>query len=172
MMLFKLNARGNAVLVKEAVKICPEFKNLTDDQLLFVILAYDYFSKFHQFPEDERVRKAKLEVFGKEAFDEKQKLVRIAVDSYKGLQFDVRRETLNTYKLKISKLNKELLRDDIDAREMKDIMETISRLQKNVGELEVEIEKDMLSMELTSGKELSWLEKMQSNLEAYKKFKG
>jgi hypothetical protein len=36
----------------------------------------------------------------------------------------------------------------------------------------VEIEKDMLSMELTSGKELSWLEKMQSNLEAYKKFKG
>ena len=62
-MLFKLTRDNTAILHKDCYKLCPELKTLTEKQLLYVILAYDYKSPYFQLPLEERKRTARAQVF-------------------------------------------------------------------------------------------------------------
>ena len=62
--LFYSDIKNNIVLHPDCVKLSPELGLLSDKEILFIILAFDYNSIYRQFPERQRVSKAIWHVFG------------------------------------------------------------------------------------------------------------
>lgn len=153
-----------------AVKLCPEFKNLSQDELMYIIYAYDYHSKFHQFPERERKKKAAYEVFkDSDSKVEDKKVVQLAIQNYMGLQYDSRRETIRAYQNKIDQLNNLIMSEDNPTR-IGDHMKAIDNLNKGISALQEEIDRDEDQMIMQGDGGLSKIEKMhqmQTNLKEY-----
>lgn len=163
-MLFTVNKENSLILDSEAIKLCPGLKKISDEEILFVVLAYDYKSPYHQFPEEERVRKAKRHVWGTIEGEQDQKDdVLEAIDLYRSLQYDVRRETIINYSKKIDHLNR-LLANEESARNIKSLDETIDRLLQRIDTLQNEVDKADESVELKGGGKLSLIEKWQRNM--------
>lgn len=170
--LFTINSKGNAIIRPEATKLAPEFAYLSDKEMLCIILTYDHYSIYRQFPEDERRRRAKASVFGmdNESFFDQPKILK-AIELYKGLQYDHRRNQIITYKRKLDGIN--LVIDSLDEKEFKELsslMTTSTKLRAAIKEIEAEInqeEEDSLQEDESKNK-LSFLEKLQANVARYK----
>lgn len=170
--LFTINKKGNAILRKEALTLCPEFAYLTEQEVLCIILAYDYYSIYRQFPEDERRRRARAHVFAadNEKFFELPKIKK-AIELYKSLQYDHRRNQIIAYKRRLQHLDSllESVGED-DLKKLKDVINSSKELRHAIKELEQEllIEEEEGVQETESNTKLSFLEKLQSNKERYK----
>src|SRR4051812_42261866 len=113
-MLFQLNQKGDAVLHPEAVQLIPELKKLQKKELLFIILAYDYYSPLHQMPEEERIRKAGRKAFGIDEYKiaEAPENIKKAIEMYRSLQYDTRREMILSYQAKLADIRIKLFKEN------------------------------------------------------------
>lgn len=173
MSVFKVDDKFKVILNPDAVKLVPELSQLTEQELLYVILAVDYSdSPFRMKPLEERKILAARRAFKaeySEAFESEKFIT--AMNAYKGLIFDMRRETLDMYKRKVMILQKELFREDLSNKQMMEIDKSINFLEdriQNISSALDQAEKD--NLQIKGQRQLSWLEKWQRNQKEYKKF--
>lgn len=162
-MLFRLDSTGKAIIHKDAVRLCPQLGKLKQEELLFIILAYDYKAPYHQFPEEERIRKAKRHVWGSSDAKVDIGLLEEQVSLYRALQYDVRRETIHAYQRKINILSGQLLTEDSPKR-MKDIDIAISGLLDRCKKIQAEIDERDKRDDIVGDGSLSFIERWQENM--------
>lgn len=168
-MLLTISSKGNRVLHPDAAKLCPELERLTEDELLLICLAYDYYSPMRQLSEIERRRRAWAQVFRdkkKDPFETPK--IKDAVSFYCSLQYDERREQVKTYLNKISTIN-EAIRDADSPATITNLVKINAELRKSVNAIEEELlqseERDSVTVK-GQGK-LSLLESLMRNREKY-----
>jgi len=167
-MLFTLTKDNQAVFRPECIQLCQPLAVLNEKQRLYVILAYDYHSPYHQLPKEEWKRTARVHVYGSLDYDpEESTIVTSAVRAYVSLQYDPKRETIQVYITKVRYLERDLTREDSSTK-INQILKSISLLQKSAEELQKEIDKDEDMLQLEGEGKLSFLEKMQNSRELYK----
>jgi hypothetical protein len=173
MAVFKTDKNLDVILNIDAVKLVPELKGITSEELKYVILVMDYVDgPFRKKPLDERKLMAKKSVYGKMTINPETPAVLIAMDGYKSLVFDIRRETIDKYHAKIRMMQKELLRDDTSLIRIKELDTSITFMQDRITKIEHElnIEEDE-EVELKGKKKLSYLEIWQRNQREYGEYK-
>jgi hypothetical protein len=168
--LIHINEKTNQILHPDAVKLFPGFNVLTNDEVLFIVLAYDYNSPYSAFPEEDRLRRASLHVWSDNRLEilDKQK-IKNAIEAYKGLQYNSKIELSRAYQKKIDDLNSSL-ETTVDANQIEKILKSQKLLRASIRELEQEVlasyeEEDKLVGNATR----SFLETMHKNKELYKK---
>lgn len=167
--LFYIDEKNNAILHRDCVNLCPELSVLTEQEVLFIILAYDNHSIYRQFPEDDRIRKAMIHVYN----DNNPKLmqrdvIKNAIEAYKSLQFNPKIDLASKYQKKIDSLLSKLETDD-NPTSNKNTLVVINDLRKSILALETEIAEEVeQDGVIKGGKSLSWLEKIQRNQKYYK----
>jgi hypothetical protein len=170
--IFRVDSNLQVILSKDAAMLCPELTKISEDELKYIILAYDYLeSPFRKKPPEERKRIAKRKVFGNskkniEASSEMKK----AIEAYRSLIYDPRKEATDNYRQKIHTLNMEIAHIN-DYKEIKEKANIIEFLQKKIDDYENEIVSEEVNMEikLKGNKELSYLEIWQRRKQAFEK---
>ena len=167
MLLFRLN-KDKVVVHPEAAKLVPALKELTEKELRYVVLVYDYYSPLRQIDVEERKKQALVSIWDTTEKDiEKKKVVLQAIDAYRSLQFDINQETLEVYRKKVTRLT-QILADDDDSRNISNHVQSIKTLRKEIESLE----SDILNAEqivLQGSGELSFIERWQLNRENFLK---
>lgn len=168
-LLFNLNKKGNILINKHAVQLCPELAYLTEEEMLFVVLSQDYSSPYKQLPENDRIRRSIHHAFGTtDAKPLEKEIIKIAIDRYRSLQYDPKRELIRTYKKKLNMLGR-ALEDEEQASAIKNIISTQKEIVKSIDALEEEISKnEQEEAQIEGGLKNSYLEKMMRNREMYK----
>lgn len=170
--LIYCDVKNNIVLHPDVVKLSPELGLLSDKEVLFIVLAYDYNSLYRQFPERQRLSKAIWHVWQDnkpEILDEnkRSKRLNIAIEIYKSLQYNRNIELVEMYNKKIDELIN-LLDVEKSNSGIKNAMDSIDKFRKAIKEIEMEIvEEKLMDGELKGNVKLSWLEKMQQNRKMY-----
>lgn len=172
MMLFRIEKNGKAVLHEDVIQLCPKLKKINQKELLFLIYAYDYKSPYHQYPELDRVKKAKLIVWGSSDVEHNETdKMREAKEEYISLQYDSRRELMAIYQQKIVKLSQDLINEDTPIKISK-IDEAITLLQDRLEKLQTDIDKSEDVLLLKGDGKLSMIEIWQKNQREYKRNKA
>ena len=168
-LLFYIDEQNAVVLRPDCARLCPELTGVSDKELLMIILVYDNYSPFRQWPEAERKRKAMVMVYG-ENMDElfEKQIVKNAITAYKSLQYDPKIELQITYQKKIDKML-ELMEMDESPTSNKKTLETIDLFRKAIKELEDEVIKSTLEKgQIKGGHELSFLEDIMKSQKYFK----
>jgi ATP-dependent protease HslVU (ClpYQ) ATPase subunit len=154
-------------------EVCKQLALLTDKEVLFIILAYDYNSIYRQFPERQRVSKAIFHVWNDnvpELLNEEKRPKRIkdAIEAYKSLQYNRNIELVEMYNKKIDSLLG-ILEEEKSASGIKNTMDSIDKFRKAIQAIEREVvEEKILEGELKGNISLSHFEKLKSNQKMYK----
>lgn len=167
--LIKINESTNEILRPDAVTLFPGFKKLKEDEILFIVLAYDYDSPFAQFTEEDRLRRASLHVWNDDTGGKilERIDIKFAINAYKGLQYNPKIDLTRTYQKKINDL--ELSMESItDGGLIDKTLKAINTLRAAIRDLE----KETLQMYIEEGKligggQRSFLEKMQKDKALY-----
>lgn len=173
MPVFQIDRNFKVMASPEAAKLVPELQSLTMEQLWYVILVVDYVdSPFRRKPIEERKLLAARKVFGKDKVMKESEKVLNAMEAYKGLVFDIRRETLDALKSKVMKLHKELLRPDVTPSAIQNVDKSISFLEKRITSIERDLDlEEQETIEIKAGRQLSMLEKWQRNQKKHQAYK-
>jgi hypothetical protein len=167
--LFYIDKTSKAILNPDAVRLMPELRVLDEEESLTIILAYDYYSPYNQFSEEDRQAKALRHVFKGSAPDKfwNKEKIKAAVESYKALQYNPKIDMIRLYYAKVADLNNVLMgtkEEDVITSSVKSIKE----LRKYIKELEEEVLGDRIEEGVIIGdQKLSWLERMQQNADNY-----
>lgn len=174
MPVFQIDRNHKVIANPDAVKLVPELRSLTMEQFWYVVLVTDYVDgPFRRKPIEERRILAARKIFGKDKRMKESEKVLNAMEAYKGLIFDIRRETLDALKSKVMKLHKELLRPDISPSQIQNIDKSINFLEKRIISIERDLDlEEEESIEIKAGRKLSMLEKWQRNQKQYEEYKA
>jgi len=174
MSVFKVDHNYEVILNMDAVKLVPELSSLDQNELIYVILVADNVDgPYRKKPLEERVLMAYKRVFGSEKVDMSSERIRIAIEAYKSLIFDIRRETIDIYNSKIRVLQKESLAPDVTFSRMKEIDSTITFMMERIRTINHEIDiEEGEEIELKGKKKLSYLEIWQRNQKTYREYKA
>ncbi len=166
--VFTVNNSHTIILSNDAVKLCPDLRKLTQDQILYIILAYDYIdSPWRRFPLEDRKRLAKRKVWGEKKFiPEDYKDMLIGIEEYKGLVYDVEREQREVLLSKLSSLNTKFSTEN-DTATLSVIMKSQDIIQKRIDEYDLKIDIKEEKVKLKAGKRLSYIEQFQRNRAQY-----
>ena len=173
MSVFKVDSKFTAILNPDAVKLAPELRELDQKEILYVILVMDYSdSPFRNKPLEERKYLAAKKVFGTEYSDALETpKIKDAMFAYKGLVFDIRKETLDVLKKKALNLQKEFFRDDLSHKEMVDLDKSISFIESRIESISKSIENtEDQELQIKGKAKLSMVEVWQRNQKAQKEF--
>ena len=166
--LFAFDKKENVILNPLAVKLAPGLKKLSQQEFLFVVLAYDYESPFHQFDEGERILKAKRRAFGDSEVDiSGNKKLAEGITEYRSLQFNVERETQLVYQAKISQLRMQLY-DATEAKQIKELTATIELLTGEINKIQSSLDTNREAIFTNQGEEITFIENWQLNQKAFK----
>lgn len=175
MSAFKVDKDFRVILNPEAVKLVPELAGINEKELLYVICVVDYESSpFRKKPLDERRILASRKYFkGKDWESVETDRIKMAMDAYKDLVFDIRRETIDKYKRRVLLLQKESLEDDIQLARLKDIDSAITFLTQRIDKLqhELDIEEQSENVKIKGGRKLSFVEIWQRRQQRHREFK-
>lgn len=173
MSVFKVDKNYKVILNSDAAKLVPELAALSEDWLLYVILVADYCDgPYRKKPVEERRSLAIKRVFGNKEVNVDRKEILNAIDSYKSLVFDIRRETLDVYKEKVRIYHKESLNPNMEIKRLKELDGAIQFLEERIEKIEVSLEADDIQeIELKGQKRLSYIEVWQARQKEYRKFK-
>jgi hypothetical protein len=178
MTVFQLDRNFKIILNPEAVKLVPELRSLDEKELEYVILVVDYIdSPFRKKGVDERKLMAKRKVYGDTKKNVETKKLINAMDGYKSLVFDIRRETIDVYKKKIKRLQRETLTEsddyNLELRRLKGINESIDFLQGRIIKMERDLDADEKesNMVLKGNRRLSYIEIWQERQKRYSEYK-
>ena len=169
--LFYIDTKNNAVLHPEVVKLCPSFRALSEKEVLYIVLAFDYNSIYKQHPEHERKRKAMWHVFEDnvpDLLDSPPPRLAAAIEDYISLQYNPKIEVARSYQKKIDDLLGKLATEDSE-KGIKELDIAINILQKRINSLEVEVDERTIEEGAVKGDmTLSYLEKIMSNMKHFK----
>jgi hypothetical protein len=166
--LFAFDKSEKVILNPDAIKLAPGLKKLKSAELLFVVLAYDYESPYHQFDEGERILKAKRTAFGSADEDiSKNKVLEKGIEEYKSLQFNVERENQLSYQAKIAQLRLQLY-DSFEAKKIKEITQTIEYLNDEINKIQEKLDLDATTSFTSAGESITFIERWQLNQKKYK----
>lgn len=171
---FTLNEEGTAVLHKDAVRLCQFLNRLPSDDLLYIILAYDYLnSPYRTKPPEERRRLAKSRVYAikEKKIPEEIELIKQAIEEYKGLIFDHNRSSRDTLLNKKTMLEHQF-EQETDPSKLKAYIETIDMLDKRLDEIADKISQQEKEYEVRGGGDLSLIEKWILNRESYRRLQS
>lgn len=173
MAVFKMDKNFEIILNPEAVKLVPELKSLSSEELRYVILVIDYVDgPFRKKPIEERKAMARKTVYGDSNKNPETERVLYGMEAYKSLVFDIRRETVDIYKAKIIKLQKETIAPDTTFVRMKEIDSTITFMQDRVSGIEHDLDmEDSDNIELKGKRSLSHLERWQRAQKDFAEYK-
>lgn len=173
MSVFKIDKNYEIILNSDAVKLVPELSSLSQDELMYVILVADNVDgPYRKKPYEERCLMAYKRVYGSRRVNVSTDKIRNAIECYKSLIFDVRRETIDIYNGKIKVLQKETLQHDVTFARMKEIDSTINFMMERIARINHDINiEEGEEIELRGKKKLSYLEIWQRNQKAYREFK-
>lgn len=168
-LLFYTDLKNNLILRPECIKLCPNLSVLSEQELLYIILAYDYQSPYRQFPEHERKRKAMFHAFDDNKFEilEKQS-IKNAIADYISLQYDPKIELIKKYQKRVDKYMEDWEADD-NASSAKKFSEAVTITKNAMRELEEEVSESVANKGVIKGNmELSFLEDLLLNQKRYK----
>lgn len=171
-MLFYCDIKNNIILHPDVVKLSPELGLLTEQEVLFIVLCYDYNSIYRQFPERQRVSKAIWHVWQDNQpnilnEEKRPQNIKNAIESYKSLQYNRNIELVEMYNRKIDELLR-ILEEDNSTNGIKNAMDGIDRFRKAIRLIESEIvDEKLIDGELKGNVKRSWLEALQSNQKMY-----
>lgn len=170
--IFRVDSNFQLILSKDAARLCPELVDISEDELKYIILAYDYLeSPFRKKPIEERKRIARRRIWkNSRKTPEKTAKIKKAINAYKSLIYDSKREAVDSYKQKIHNLNMEISKSD-DFKEIQEKAKIVSFLESKVAEYETDIQAGEVNFELKlkGDKKLSYVEIWQRNKQAYEK---
>ncbi len=169
-----IDIKGKVVLREACVKLCPELGAISEEELIFIAIAYDYKSPWRRYNQQDRIRRGLIEAFGDnnpkilaaiEQNDRSHRIV-VAIEAYKSLQYDKNEELKITYQNKIN-----LLQDQIpvlDGKQLEIALNSIDTLSDRIKALDNEILEDMIAEgKLQGDKQNSYLETLQKNKRNY-----
>lgn len=169
MLLFSINSKGNIILSPDAVKIFPIFNQLDNNQMLFIVLAYDYSSPYRLFTRSEQVRRAMVHVYTKEYPKMLEvPLMKKAIEGYMALQYDSKQEQRKTYLAKIEKIN-DAIRDAESPVVIGNYLKINKELRSELESMDKEIlmHEEEEAIKIYGKGSLSFLEKLLRNKEQY-----
>lgn len=174
MSVFKIDKNFETVLNPDAIKLVPELSALTQDELMYVILVADYADgPYRKKPLEERMLMARKRVYGKDDKKLNSQKISLAIEAYKSLVFDIRRETIDIYNGKIRMLQKETLQQNTTFARMKEIDSTISFMMDRISNINHDLDiEEGEEIELKGKKKLSYLEQWQRNQKLYHEYKN
>ena len=174
MAVFKVDQNYEIILNMDAVKLVPELSALDQKELMYVILVADNVDgPYRKKPYEERCLMAYKRVYGSSEGNVSSDKIRNAIEAYKSLIFDVRRETIDIYNGKIRTLQKETLQPDTSFNRMKEIDSTISFMMERITRINHDIDiEEGEEIELKGKKKLSYIEIWQRNQKTYREFKA
>jgi len=174
MPVFKVDQNFKIIINPEAVKLIPELSSLSNDEMIYVILVMDYEdSPFRKKPLEERRALAIKRVWGDKGVNVDTKKIYSAMEAYKSLVFDIRRETLDVYKQKIQLYHKEQLNPGVEFKRMKELDQSIQYLEERIDKIQMLLETDELSeLALRGQKKLSFIEIWQRRQKEFREFKA
>jgi len=172
MPVFQVDKDYTIMVNPEAAKLIPELQALTQQQLWYVILVADYVDgPFRRKPPEERRILAARKIFKKDKKMKESERVKNAIEGYKGLVFDIRRETLDALKTKVLKLHNDLLLADT-SQAIKNIDSSISFLEKRITAIERDLDlEEQENLHIKGDLKLSFIEKWQRNQKKYAEYK-
>lgn len=161
-------------LIPEAIALCPVLSFLTEEQLRYIIITYDYIGgPYSQKPESERSLIAITTIYGSESRMtrndiENNELMISAIDSFKSLIYDTRKNSIDRLKNKLSLLEKQLAECDAnDFNTLKNITSSSDIILKQVIRLEKIDEEEEEKLKIRGDKEESMIEKMKRTRKLY-----
>jgi len=163
-MLFYIDSAKGVALHPEVIKLCASFNSLNDKEVCYIVLAYDYNSKYRQFPEHQRKIKAMWEAFGENESEliESPRIL-IAAKDYTSLQYSPDIELARSYQRKVDLYLSEIENED-DPKKVKIKMDLIRDIRSDIKELEKVYDLAVQKKGVIKGKmQLSWLEDLMSN---------
>ncbi len=168
--IFKINQKGDALISSEARKLCPELKDVSPEQLLYIIRVYDYVdSPYRKKPINERRNVASSLYPQKRTYLQIEKEITEAIERYRGLIFSPRRTTNDIYISKIAQLQ-EIFITTNDPSDLKDITVAINhitnQIENNEKIIDEEAEQEIV---LKGSKKISFTEKWKRNIADYNK---
>jgi len=171
MSVFKVTSDYKTIINKDAAKLVPELRLLSQDELIFcVLVADDVDGPFRKKPLEERVMMAKKRY--PEVKPDSAK-IKNAIEGYKGLVFDMRRHTVGTLTARYQRIDLEIETDlTMTANKMAEKLKMQEMLTKRIDAIQIEIDSDEMAYEIKGGKVLSFLEKWQLNQQKYKEFQN
>lgn len=166
--VFTVNSKHTIILSNETLQLCPELKKLTQEQVLYIILAYDYTeSPWKRFPLETRKHLAKRKMWGEiDIIPEDFKNVIAGIHEYKGLIYDVEREQRDVLLGKLDSLNN-AFNIETDNTRLSSLMKSQDLIQKRIDEVDTRIDIKDEKAKLKAGKKLSLIELFQRNKNEY-----
>jgi hypothetical protein len=170
-LLFKIDAQSGLLLHPEVIPLTEHLKKLDRKAIVFIVLAYDYESPYKQFPEQERIKKAKLRIYGSTVVNfDNEKLVEAGIEEYRSLQYNVYHEAIRTYTQKIENINI-LIGNEIDPNKLQNYMNAQDKLEERIDKTWERLNKSEEEMRMKGDAKLSLIEKWQLNRAAFLKDK-
>jgi hypothetical protein len=173
--LLAIDEKRGLILRPACLKLCPALSGLTDKEAVVIALVYDDQSTLRRFHEEDRIRRAILQVYSNNNPELLKELenpsphsrITNAVEAYKSLQYNPKEELKKTFQKKIDSLQ-DLLEQETGPTGIKNILASILELRKNIQALDNEIAEDIIAEGRIEGdKELSFLEKLEENPKLY-----
>jgi len=170
--LIYINEKSGEILHPDAVKLFPGFKRLTENEILYIVLAYDYCSPYSHFTLDDRRRRATMHVWNDNKLPEldKRQDIQFAIDVYKSLQYNPKEELAKTLQRRVEQLSGSI--EDGSAAVEKTVKD-IRLLRDEIKSLENEV---LIAYQeegkLIGGGQRSFLETLQKNKELYESVKN
>jgi len=162
-LLFKIDAQSGLLLHPEVIPLTEHLKKLDRRTIVYIVMAYDYESPYKQFPEQERIKKAKLRCYGDTSIVFKdEKLVEKAVEEYRSLQYNVYHEAIRTYTQKIENINI-LINSELDPNKLQNYMNAQDKLEERIDKTWERLNKTEEESRMKGDVKLSMIEKWQIN---------
>lgn len=169
--VFKIDKDGIPRLSEDALKLTIHLGKLKSDELLYVILTYDYIdSPYRQKPLSLRKRQAILRIWGNKLNidPESTKQMKEAIKEYRSLIFDQKRELLERYEEKIQVLQLDFIKADTSSA-IKNVSDSIKIVIAQKESLDYDIRTNEQLVILKGERKLTWLEEMKKNNDLFKK---
>ena len=168
--LFSVNKKGTVLFHPDIMSLCPEFAFLSEKDKLCLVLIVDYNSPFNQLPESDRRHKARLQVYSDNDISQfDKKVFKNAIELYKSLQYNSKRELIGVYEDKITSLSKDLV-IATSPTAIKNILDSQKSMRKAMEELTSEVsDQEEHKIELRGKGTLSLLEETTSNIAEYER---
>jgi hypothetical protein len=172
--VFKMDKKFEVVLNPDAVKLVPELSTLTQKELRYVILVIDYVdSPYRKKPYHERQMMARKSVFKDSRKNPETEKLQNAMEAYKSLVFDIRRETLDMFKKKVITMQKQMNSPDCLGNEITQLDKSITILENRIQSIEHDLNlEETENITLKAGRKLSYIEIWQRNQKAYDEYKS
>ena len=170
--LIHINEKTNSILHADVVKLFPGFKKLSEDEVLYIVLTYDYCSPYSHFTLDDRRRRATMHVWNDNKLPEldKRQDIQFAIEAYKSLQYNPKEELAKALQNRVTQLSAGI--EDGSAPIEKTVKD-IALLRKEIKSLEQEV---LLAYQedgkLVGGGQRSFLESLQRNKDLYESVKN